>query len=187
MLDIEALSQVKLRPLKRAEYDRLVEMGAFEDERVELLYGMLVTMSPQNSPHAWLIQRLTKTFAPLLLADRADVRVQLPFIAADDSEPEPDLALVPVGDYRNHHPSKAFLLIEVADSSVGKDREIKARLYAESGVPEYWLFDVQARSTEVFRKPEAGRYATVSVHGPNEKLRPLAFDDLVIDPATLWG
>ena len=75
------------------------------------------------------------------------MRVQLPFAASDDSEPEPDLVLVPPRRYADRHPRQAYLLIEVADSSLDHDRETKAPLYASSGVPEYWIVDPETKDS----------------------------------------
>lgn len=92
------------------------------------------------------------------------------FAASDGSEPEPDLALVERRDYDDAHPSRAYLVAEVALSSLSVDRGAKARLYAESGVPEYWVIDVEGRGVEIHRDPEGGRYARVTRHGPGEPL-----------------
>ena len=138
MLDVQLLAPQTTRALRREEYDRLVAMGAFEAERVELIEGVLVTISPNDPQHASLVQVLNELLLPVLLG-RALVRVQLPLVAAHESEPEPDIAIVPLGDYRRAHPDRAHCIIEVANSSVSKDRNIKAPLYAASGFLEYWL------------------------------------------------
>lgn len=145
-----------VRPLRRAEYERLVDGGAFESERVELLEGFLVEMSPQRAAHASAIEVLTE----LLYSARQPahkVRVQLPLALGDDSEPEPDLCVVPAGDHRERHPGQALLVIEVAESSLAKDRR-KSTIYAKAGVPEYWLVDVENRRVEVRTQPEGGAY-----------------------------
>ena len=145
-----------VRPLRRAEYERLVEAGAFESERVELLEGFLVEMSPQRASHASAIEVLTEL---LYLARQPGrkVRVQLPLALGDESEPEPDLCVVPAGDHRERHPSEALLVIEVAESSLAKDRR-KSAIYARAGVPEYWLVDVENQRVEVRTQPENGAY-----------------------------
>ena len=93
----------------------MVAMDMFRGERIELIHGRLVEMSPQNIPHAGTIQILTRLLVPPLVG-RADVRVQLPFVVGEDSVPEPDLALVAPERPRSSHPDKAYLIIEVADS-----------------------------------------------------------------------
>jgi Uma2 family endonuclease len=150
----------RIRPLRRVEYDTLVAAGLLEDCRVELLSGTLVDMTPQGPLHADVVRRL----ASRLIRDLTEivqVRVQSPLAISDDSEPEPDIAVVPAADYRTAHPSTALLVIEVADTSLQKDRGIKAALYATSGVPEFWLVNLAARNVEIHRRPVAGRYEEV--------------------------
>ena len=168
----------KTRPLRRVEYDSLVELGFFTDERLELLEGILVPMSPQGGRHASSIQKLTMALAPALVG-RAELRVQSPFAASEESEPEPDLAVVPEGDYVSEHPARAFLLIEVADSSIERDRA-KARLYAACGVPEYWLVNLEADAVEVFRSPSRDGYTSVARFGRGEVLRLAAFPEVTV-------
>src|ERR1041384_5574031 len=108
-------SAERRRPLRRAEYERMIDAGLFRDERVELIEGVIVEMSRQISPHAAAIQMLTQLLMPHLVG-RAGVRVQLPLVAGDDSLPEPDLTLVEPRYFRDAHPDRAFLVIEVADA-----------------------------------------------------------------------
>jgi Uma2 family endonuclease len=179
-LDPSLIAPESPRPITRREYDRLVADGFFdEDERVELLYGVLVRMTPQKPPHASLVQRITRALAPLLLP-RAEVRIQLPFAASDDSEPEPDVAVVPLGDYRDEHPTKAFLIIEVAHTSHRKDREVKGRLYAESGVPEYWLVDVPGCAVEVYSQPAGGCYERCETRRVGDVISLVEFRDVTV-------
>src|SRR5262249_1907259 len=153
----------------RAEYDRLVDEGLFENERVELIRGIVVEMAPIGSRHADPIDVLTRHFVRAV-GDRAVVRVQQPFAVSDDSEPEPDLALVPPGRYMAAQPNTAFLIIEVADASLDHDRETKAPLYASSGVPEYWIVDVNARQIEVHDRVAGGRYGRMRQFGPDDEV-----------------
>ncbi|MGO9833398.1 MAG: Uma2 family endonuclease [Polyangiaceae bacterium] len=186
MLDASLLLPERPRPLKRSEYDRLVALGAFEDERIELLHGVLVDMSPNDPEHASPIERLTMILTPALLG-KAIVRVQLPIAAHDDSEPEPDVAVVPLGDYRKQHPATALLVIEVALSSLNKDRNVKAPLYAASGFREYWIVNVADAVIEVHRASAGGRYASVTHHAPGEVVRPEAFPDVAVNVADIFG
>lgn len=144
-------------PLTRAEYDELVTRGAFDDARVELLYGRVVPISPIGPSHRYSVTRLAKLLIRAL-GDRAGVHVQSPFAAPNESEPEPDIAIVPPGDYLDDHPQSAWLIIEVADSSLGRDRA-KARLYAAAGVPEYWIVNLVDETIEVHRAPGHAAYA----------------------------
>lgn len=178
-----ALDAAAIRPLRRIEYERLVESGAFVDEKVELIRGVLVRMNPQGNRHAGAIQVLTKLLVRAV-GDAAEVRVQLPFAAGDDTEPEPDLAIVPVGSPWQAHPAKAFVIIEVAESSLGHDRLIKADLYAEAGVPEYWIVDVAASVVHVHRDPVRGHYATLTTLTRGDVLELAAFSTR-IDVATI--
>lgn len=185
MLDPRQLLPERIRPLKRAEYDRLVDLGAFEDERIELLRGALVTMSPQKSPHAHAVEVLTEALVAALHG-RARVRCQLPFAATDDSEPEPDFAVVPIADHRGGHPTTAHLIIEVSDSSLRKDRGIKRDVYAEAAVPEYWIVNVAERVIEVHHTPVDGLYQTHTLVSADGTLQPLAFPDVAIRAADLF-
>src|SRR5258705_7967248 len=117
------------RPLRRVEYDKLVELGVFEGERIELLEGRLVYMTPPGPPHASTVDKLMELFFRGL-GDRARIRVQSPFAALETSEPQPDLAIVPRADYEREHPSRADLVIEVSDSSLRYDRGPKLPVYA---------------------------------------------------------
>jgi Uma2 family endonuclease len=170
----------RLRPLRRVEYERLGEEGFFdEDDRVELLEGVIVQMSPRGTRHDGALERLNRLFV-LALADRAAVRPQLAYAASDISEPEPDLAVVPRGDHDREHPSQAFLLIEVADSSLAKDRRIKTRIYAAAAVPEYWVVDVNAGTIEVRTQPTGDGYGQLRTARPGETIRLQAFPDVEI-------
>lgn len=160
---VDPMSGVRTRPLRRAEYDLLIEQGAFEeDERIQLLDGELVVMSPQGIPHATVIERLTEVLVPAL-AGRARVRVQLPFAAGDLSEPEPDVAIVSLDVPRDRHPDAALLVIEVADRSLALDLGRKARIYSAAGVCEYWVIDTQAQVAHVHGTPTPRGYAQTDV------------------------
>ena len=166
----------RIRRISRKEYDQMVAVGLFQGARIELLNGRLMTASPQYAAHASTVQRLSKWLVTEL-GDRADVRVQLPFAASDDSEPEPDISVVPVGDYDAEHPRSAYLIIEVADSFLNDDRFIKRPVYATAGVPEYWILNIVDRCIEVF-KPTSSEPARI-VTSTDEITVP-GFDDVRI-------
>jgi Uma2 family endonuclease len=172
-------SILPIRPLRRDEYDRMVDLGMFQDERIELIEGLLVQMSPQGAPHAHAVRQLTRIFGSGL-RERALLQVQSPWAATDDSEPEPDIAIVPLGDYSTTHPDRALLVVEVADESLRKDRLVKVRLYARAGVPEYWIVNLPQRTVEVYRLPGPEGYAEVTSRGPEQTISPGAFPDVVI-------
>jgi Uma2 family endonuclease len=164
----------------------MIAAGLFRDERIELIRGVIVEMTPQNAPHAGLIELLTHLLLPRL-AGRANVRVQLPFVAGADSLPEPDLALVPPGRHTGGHPDRAFLVIEVADASLRFDRRDKAELYADAGVPEYWVVNIAQRLIERHSDPVAGAYTRVTPFRPGEAIAPLAFPDVTISVDELFA
>jgi len=169
----------RIRPLRRAEYDQLIELGAFRDEKIELIEGMLVPMSPIGPPHNSAVQKLGMLLLPPLVG-RAAVHIQGPFAALEFSEPEPDIAVVPSGDYNTAHPDRAYLIIEVAETSLSFDRGVKQRLYATCGVPEYWIVNIAERVIEVFREPAGGAYTRIERYEGGQSLRPLHFEDLEI-------
>lgn len=185
MVDAMLLAPETTRKLKRVEYDQLVKIGAFDDEQVELLEGEIVTMSPNYPEHASPVQFLNYMLLPALLG-RALVRIQLPIYAVRESEPQPDVAIVPLGDYRQTHPDQAHCLIEVAYSSVSKDRNIKAPLYAASGFHEYWVVNVRERVVEVFRDPLQNGYRERTRHGVGETIALLDFPDVKVEIAKLF-
>jgi Uma2 family endonuclease len=172
------------RRLKRREYDKLVELGFFADERIELLMGVLVQMSRQDRKHTYVINCLTMWLAPALVG-RAIVQVQGPFAASEDSEPEPDVVVIAPGADRDDHPSTAFLVIEVSGDSLRKDRHVKSRLYAASGIREYWIVDMTSDSVEIRSEPVGEEYRTLRIVGRDDVLFPRAFPDLSIKVAAL--
>jgi Uma2 family endonuclease len=150
----------RIRPLRRVEYDALVSQGLLAESRVELLLGNLVEMTPQGPLHADVVAKLAARFGRALPPD-VEVRSHSPLALSEDSEPEPDIALVPAGVYSTEHPRQALLVVEVADTSLAKDRRIKSALYATAGIPEFWLVNLTEKLVEVHRDPVAGSYTDV--------------------------
>ena len=173
------LAPERIRPLRRSEFESLVAQGRFEGERVELIEGVLVEMTPQAPGHAACVQRLTRVLSRMLTG-RADVRVQLPLAVSDDSLPEPDIAVVPVADFDDRHPTSALLVVEVAGTSLRKDRLVKADLYARAGVPEYWLVNLLDRHIEVHTGPSASAYTGVAESAVGTSIRLIAFADVEV-------
>lgn len=163
--------------ITRADWARMIEAGVFVGRRAELIRGVIVETSPQNNPHSWAIVTLNRILV-LALADRAEVRPQLPLIAVDESEPEPDLAIVPHVPRRREHPRSAHLVIEVSDSTLGYDRTTKAELYAESGFPEYWIVNVEAEQLEVYDRPKGRQYTRRRTFGRGRSVAIAAFPDV---------
>jgi Uma2 family endonuclease len=184
VLDPAEIQPDERRLIRRSEYERMVDLGLFEDERVELLYGVIVKMSPHGPEHDAPLARLNELLVAGLRG-RARIRVQSSFAASDGSEPEPDLAVVPPGDYDDAHPSTAWLIVEVAKSSLAKDRGPKARLYAESGVPEYWVVNLVDGLIEVHTLPQDGLYRQIIRYGRKDTIRSERFADLDVAVADI--
>jgi Uma2 family endonuclease len=182
VVDASVIPADQIRPLKRVEYDRLVATGAFVDERVELIDGLLVRMSPQGADHAYVLRRLPWLLKQAVGA-RADVQVQCPLAVASDTELEPDVAVVPPGDYLDDHPDRALLVVEVADSTLRKDRLVKAQLYAGMKVPEYWIVNLEAGVVEVHLAPGPDGYASRATVDREGELRPVALAGVVLRAA----
>lgn len=130
-------------------------------------------------PHEAAIQRLTRLLV-LAIGTRAWVRVSSSWAADDWSEPQPDLSVIPPGDYEREFPSEAWLLVEVSISSLRKDRKIKGPLYAECRVPEYWIVNVVDREIEVHTDPENGRYQKVERFAKGAKIRLVTLPDIEV-------
>jgi Uma2 family endonuclease len=172
-----------IRRWTRAEYERLVDLGVFdEDERIELLGGHLMVSEPQGSRHGVAIE-LADSALRAAFGPGWRVRMQLPIALDESSEPEPDLTVV-AGDpraSRDHYPSRPALVLEVAEATLRFDRETKGALYARAGLPEYWIVNLVDRVLEVYRDPTATpgtpggpRYATVLVRDAAGIAAPLA-------------
>lgn len=155
---------VRRRRFNVADYRRMGEAGILgEDERVELIDGEIIEMTPIGSPHGGRVKQLNYLLVRAV-GEHAIVAAQDPVILGDRSEPEPDLALLrPRPDfYKESHPRAAdvLLLIEVADTSLEKDRLIKVPLYARHGIPQTWIVDTEHRCVVRFAEPRDGRYQT---------------------------
>ena len=182
--------QERLRRISVDEYHRMIEAGILdEDEKVQLIDGMLVAMTPQGQPHAFVIMRLTRLLARAL-SDDFEVLPQLPLTLGEDSEPEPDLAVVRAQDAasKTRHPGTALLVVEVAGDSLRFDRRTKLALYARSGIPEYWIVNLQDAVVEVFREPDAaaGTYRATHVARRGETLASAALPDVGVAVALLF-
>ena len=179
------------RRIAVGEYHRMIEAGILgEDEHVELITGTLVAMTPQGSRHAVVIQRLTAALVRAVGDDLA-VRPQLPLTLSDDSEPEPDLAVVRASDapLEGPHPGSALLVIEVAGDSLRLDRQSKRVLYAGAGIPEYWIVNLAEAAIETHSDPDPvpGLYRSSAVVRAGETVVSRTLPDLSIDVARLFG
>jgi len=139
----------------REEYYKMAEAGVFRpSERVELIGGRIVTMSPQNSPHATALT-LAHEELQTLFSTGYVVRMQLPLDLSPSSQPEPDLAVVHgrTRDYARAHPTTALLVVEISESTLSFDQGEKASLYASASIPEYWIVNLLDRRLEAHRDP----------------------------------
>jgi len=171
------------------EYHRMGEAGIFsEDDRVELINGEIVEMTPIGSQHAGLVRRLDR-WLQRWIGDEVLVSAQQPVKIATDGEPVPDIAILRprADDYTGSHPTPedTLLVIEVADTSGVYDRNVKRRLYAEGGVPEYWVVDLPNASVAVFRTPRGGDYVEQREHHGDDSWSSPALGGREVSAATL--
>lgn len=139
------------------EYDRLAELGFFgEDDRVELIKGEIITMAAKGTRHSAFNRRLIRELSKLI-GDRATLQSQDPVVISTHSEPEPDIAVLKNrdDDYLDTHPipTEVLLLIEIADSSLKYDQEIKLSIYAEAEISHYWIFNLLDNCLECYSEP----------------------------------
>jgi Uma2 family endonuclease len=189
-----AAHDVKTRRWTRAEYERLIELGIFApEERIELIGGDLMVAEPQSAWHYTAIRKVARTLGTVF-GPEWDVRTQGPMALDDESEPEPDVAVVSgaIEDYRDAHPSRSVLMVEVSESSLRTDRKRKGSLYARAGLTDYWVLNLVDRVLEVYRQPipdEAAlfgwRYAQCDVLRVGAAVTPLAASSVRIEVADL--
>lgn len=163
------------------EYQRMAETGLFaEDDRLELIDGEILTVSPPESPHAAAVSRATHAFVAAC-GDQAIVRIQDPIRLNPFSQPQPDVVLArPRTDfYRSAHPQPVdvLLVVEIADTSLRYDGAVKTPLYARNGIVEYWLVNLRARTVTCHASPGDDGYARVTTHVPGETLSPHALPE----------
>jgi Uma2 family endonuclease len=178
---------VEVRRWTRKEYEMLVEAEFFRpDERLELVHGIVYQRPSLTSWHATTIQAAQEALRPFF-SQGFHVRTQMALALSLDSEPEPDLSVVPGHwrDYLNTNPPTAVLVIEVSELSARFDREEKRLVYAEAGIPEYWLLHVNAKQLEILRDPQEGDYRTQAILRPADTVTPLAAPDASIKIADL--
>jgi hypothetical protein len=178
-------------PVTVARYERMIAEGILtKDDRVELINGVIVDMSPIGSPHGACVDRLNELLARRFRG-RVIVRVQGAIVLGSRDEPQPDLALLrPRPDYyarRNPRPTDVLLVIEVADTSLERDRRLKLPRYAATGIAEVWIVDLMSEVVEVYRKPRAGGYRQVETLGLERRIVPLAFPRSFVRGAEILG
>jgi len=179
----------------RERYDHAIDAGIFASgPNIELIGGEIVQkMSPQKSPHANAVTAVLYALQDVF-SSGFFVRVQMPLALSENSEPEPDIAVVKGNwkDYPKDHPSTAELVVEISDSTVGFDRGVKSDLYASAGIPEYWIVNLRSRVVEVCRQPAndpdsayGARYSVVTTCTETESLSPLSAPHACISVADL--
>lgn len=185
----EAAETVGQRRFTVEEYHRMAESGIFKpDERVELIRGVVRRMSSKNYAHVVAATTLHQ-FLVKSLAGRASVFKEDPLKLVDlDSEPEPDIVATSSPDIKAYgsESAKALLVVEVAESSLRYDLNAKAPLYAEAGVPEYWVVNLVDRELVVLRSPEEGAYRHRETYRSGDRVSPQAWHDVVIEVRELF-
>ncbi len=165
----------------------MIDAGVFvPDDRVELIQGEILVISPEKSRHAAAIDLVAEALRKAFGTTGHTVRIQHPIALEPDSEPEPDLAVVGGSprDYVDAHPTTALLVVEVADTSLSFDRTTKRALYARAGI-EYWIVNLVDSCVEAHRRPSDGAYRSVTSHVAPEKLTPTTLPDAMIPVADL--
>ncbi|HFE67438.1 MAG TPA: Uma2 family endonuclease [Chloroflexi bacterium] len=174
-----------------AQYDQMAAAGVFqEDERLELIAGEIIEMSPISMVHAACVKRLNRIFTRKL-GDDAIIGIQDPIHLDEHSEPEPDVVLLhPRPDFYvagHPEPEDIFLLIEVSETSLAYDREVKLPLYARAGIMEVWLVNVREEVVELYRQPTPDGFAETRQYRKGNSISPLAFPDLNIVVEQITG
>lgn len=171
------------------DYHQMIEAGILEDRKVELLRGEIIEMSPEGAPHSFYATEAGE-YLRQLLGNRAKIREAHPITLPDDSEPEPDIAIVrmPAELYRDRHPQvpDIFWLIEVSDSTLTKDLGMKKDIYARAGIPEYWVMNLQESILVVFQDLTESGYQ-LEARFSSGIISPLAFPDISIDVQRLFS
>ena len=188
-------SDLELYRWKRVEYERVIDAGIFQPgDRVELLAGHLIVAEPQGSAHFAAIRAVEEALRVAFGAGW-DIRVQGPVALDDESEPEPDVAVVPGSfrDYVSDHPTRPVLLVEVSESSLSLDRRHKAGVYARNSIADYWIVNLVERVLEVYRDPVADaeaplgwRYRSLQRLTVQATIAPLAIPTTAVRVADLF-
>ena len=178
-----------------AEYHQLVDLGFFtENDRIELIRGEIINMAPKRTPHSVCNSLLWKKLYQLI-GQQAEIRVQEPITLPSDSEPEPDVvvAKLKADNYLSAHPvaEDIILAIEIADSTLKYDREIKIPLYAEAGINDYWIFNLVDKCLEVYTKPFSHQngnfnYQTRNIILADGTIEIPGFSDVILELASVF-
>ncbi|MEG4816771.1 Uma2 family endonuclease [Microcoleus sp. K5-D4] len=183
--------QLQKRLFTVKEYHLMTEAGILsEGDRVELIEGEIVKMAAIGTRHASSVKRLTRRFS-LIPEDRATLGVQDPIQLTERTEPQPDVVLLqPRADYyatAHPVPSEVLLLVEVSDSTVDYDRDVKVSIYARSLIQEVWLVDLVENCLEVYRQPGPKGYSLMLKFWRGQQVAPLAFPELEVSVDFILG
>lgn len=183
-MNVMERASTQVRLINVQEYHRMADVGILgAEERVELIEGQIWQMAAKGAGHSAAVTRCDRMLRKVL-GDRVLVRLQDPIQLDKYSEPEPDIAVVASDplDYENNHPTpeQVYLLIEVADTTIKRDLELKSLLYAKAGIIEYWVLEVINRQINIFRDPSPNGYLSKSVVADGDSISLLAFGDYEI-------
>jgi Uma2 family endonuclease len=186
---VEFLPSTNLKYWTVRDYHRMSDLGILDPrERTELIAGQIVLMTAKGTPHVITLQLLANSLQEQL-GRIALIRTQDPIQLDNFSEPEPDLAIVrgTILDYAEHHPrpDEIYLVIEVADSTLKQDCEVKDKLYARSGIAEYWVVDINNRRVTIFRNPALTGYTSQLILTETHSVSPLAFPEISFSIASI--
>lgn len=170
------------------DYHKMIETGLLDDRSVELINGAIIQMVPAGIAHAFCC-RSTAKYLRSVLGDRVEISEAHPITLPNDSEPEPDIAILRTPDtlYQNRHPQPddIFWPIEIANTTLVNDLSVKRELYAQAGIPEYWVMNLQTSELKVFRNLTASKYQ-VEITLNSGTISPLAFPELSIEISCLF-
>lgn len=183
VMQVDRTDGPPVRGLKRVEFEKLIDLGMFKDEPIELLDGELVVMSPQGDDHAWVVATLA-THLSRALDDTWMVYSHSGLAVGEKSLPEPDVAVTPVSR-KPRRPDDAVLVVEVSRSRLAFDLGTKASIYARGEVPNYWVVDLVHRAVHVHTVPRGGLYRHVETVGPDATLRIAGIPDVIVPAALL--
>lgn len=182
---------VRPRPISVREYDRMIEIGLFdEDERIELLNGEIVKVMPKGTKHSSVNDKTTRFFYRTI-GDKAIIRNQNPIVLDDLSEPEPDIVLAKPdeNEYAERHPAPAdiLLVMEISDTTLQYDRDVKSHFYARAGIRQYLLLNLTDETVEDYREPAPDGYGYKKTYRRSDSLSLVEFPDVEINLADFFG
>ena len=182
VLEVREHSTLPYHRWSVTEYHRMAEAGLLDEtDRVELIEGELVDMAPIGSKHAFRVDSIARALQRAAGASFL-VRVQNPILLGEHSEPQPDIAVVNDKNYAESHPEAedVLLIVEVSDTTLAYDRDVKLSLYARHGIPEVWLLDVNAGELTIYREPAEGQYRLIRKPTSAEAVSPVLVPGVTI-------